>query len=58
MNNRIEVEQYFEWIIQESISPTLPILAILLTSIRKLAGSKLVMATDDERAVHFEEFRK
>ena len=31
---------------------------MLLTTIRKLVGSKLVMATDDERAVHFEEFRK
>ena len=38
--------------------PTLPILAMLLTTIRKLVGSKLVMATDDERAVHFEKFRK
>ena len=25
---------------------------MLLTTIRKLVGSKLVMATDDERAVH------
>ena len=31
---------------------------MLLTTIRKLVGSKLVMATDDERAVQFEEFRK
>ena len=31
---------------------------MLLTKIRKLVGSKLVMATDDEQAVHFEEFRK
>ena len=38
--------------------PALPILAMLLTTIRKLVGSKLVMATDDEQAVHFEEFRK
>ena len=34
--------------------PALPILAMLLTTIRKLVGSKLVMATDDKRAVHFE----
>ena len=34
------------------------ILAMLLITIRKLVGSKLVMATDDEQAVHFEEFRK
>jgi hypothetical protein len=38
--------------------PALPILAMLLTTIRKLVGRKLVMATDDERAVQFEEFRK
>ena len=31
---------------------------MLLTTIRKLVGSKLVMATDDEQAVQFEEFRK
>jgi hypothetical protein len=29
---------------------------MLLTTIRKLVGSKLVMATDEERAVQFEEF--
>ena len=38
--------------------PALPILAMLLTTIRKLVGRKLVMATEDERAVQFEKFRK
>ena len=33
------------------------ILAMLLITIRKLVGSKLVMATDDEQAVHFERNR-
>ena len=54
-----EVWNYFQKLInyQRNNCPALPILAMLLTTIRKLVGSKLVMATDDERAVHFEEMR-
>ncbi len=59
MNHRIKFEQTRFWEDNFRIyCPTLPILAMLLTTIRKLVGSKLVMATDDERAVLLEEFRK
>ena len=43
--------KYAEGEILETFAPALPIQAMLLTAIRKLVGSMLVMASDEEPVV-------
>ena len=45
-------EKYAGGEILETFAPALPIHALLLTTIRKLVGGKLVRASDEEQAVH------
>ena len=44
-------EKYAEGEILETIAPALPIQPLLLTTIRKLVGGKLVRGSDEEQAV-------
>ena len=44
-------EKYAEGEILETFAPALPIYTLLLTTIRKLVGGKLVRVSDEEQAV-------